>query len=873
MLRSHFLLLAAALWLTSGSAAAQTQYETYTGWAVPTEPVLPAQEAHPQLWFGGAELTALRAKWEDPAYADVVARVQADVNSYRSRNPASADPGDLSQMAKALAFAWIIDEDLVARIKAQQALLLAYHNVPREATTANFSGDNDEIYRATWLQNFAAAYDWLQPVLTPEHDATIRAALAEETALLADNMVSGVRYAPRPHNHRSKPAYAVGTAALTLSDDPRAAGWLTLALEQQNTTTRYQFSADGVYREGSHYWVYTLVNALPFLWQYRAAGQDLFPAYQPTFEWVVRTRTGRGWMPALEDGFPKPAPTHMVAAAYAGVPTALHSSAPLSEVLAWNWDTTDFFTDDYTGATRDVVWTIDEFLTVDAGIAATPPDASPTQRVESGQVVFRSDWNAGDPDTRTLLFHGVASADNHDHPDLLSYTLDAENTPLAVDPGYGPAGFSDDRRDWYTSARAHNVVTVNGFAPRDLDVGDNEGPAQTAFVDGPAFDVAEMFAPNDGAMGGATVRRGVAMLDDAVYAVYDHVEAGQEASLQVHLHGRGAPDRDGARMTWTAPDDGFGDGGRLHAAFVADGPLLFDETDGWTSFYFSREEDQRWVAARRNASAATFLHTLVATDAAGAAPAVTDRTVGGLVSAELTTPDGAWHLVTQRDGDTRSTDRVQLAGAFGAVGTADDDATRWGMARGTSLGFDGVELVRAGALLTASADARDGWFQTLTVQPSDAPVEVTLQLLPATATALDVNVDGAPLAFEPQAGGRVRFTIPAGGEAVVVTTDVVIATEPDGPAPTLGLSARPNPSAGDVRLVLDLPAAGAVRVALYDVLGRLVRTLDAGTHVAGRHEIVWDGRTESGAPAPSGLYTAVADTPGGRARVRLTRLR
>ena len=87
-----------------------------------------------------------------------------------------------------------------------------------------------------------------------------------------------------------------GTAALTLSDHDHAADWLTLALEQQNTTTRYQFSADGVYREGSHYWLYNLVNGIPFLWQYRQAGVDLFPAYQPTFEWAVQVRTGRGWL-------------------------------------------------------------------------------------------------------------------------------------------------------------------------------------------------------------------------------------------------------------------------------------------------------------------------------------------------------------------------------------------------------------------------------------------------------------------------------------------------------------------------------------------------------------------------------------------------
>ncbi|MDX1532303.1 MAG: heparinase II/III family protein, partial [Rhodothermales bacterium] len=443
------------------AAWAQGEYDTYTGFEVPTDAVLPDEEVHPSLWFSAAELATVQARWEDPAYADLADEISSDVNSFKSRNPASTDPSDRPRMAKTLAFAWLVDDDVIALVKALQTLDLAYENVPQEAGEGTFDGEYDEIYRATWLQNYCAAYDWLYDELTPELEAEVRARLVAEAQLLYTYMN---QYAPRPHNHRSKPAYALGTAALTLSDHPDAAAWLAFALERQNSVTRYMFSADGVYREGPHYYVYTLVNAVPFLWHYRrVAGVDLFPYYQPAFEWPVRVRTGRGWMPNLEDGFMKPAPTHTVAAAYLDAPTPLHSAAPLGEVLQWNWATTEFFTDNYTGATNDVTWEIDVLLSWDATIPSTAPDASPTQVIESGQVAFRDAWNAEDPGTRYLLFHGVASADNHDHPDHLSYVLDAQGTPLAVDAGYGPAGFGDDRRSWYTSPRAHNTVTVNGF--------------------------------------------------------------------------------------------------------------------------------------------------------------------------------------------------------------------------------------------------------------------------------------------------------------------------------------------------------------------------------------------------------------------------
>ena len=878
LMRFAPLLLLLAVLAVFAPLRAQSTYETYTGWAVPTDPVLPATDAYPRLWFGDDGLADIRAKWEDPAYAEIVERVRDDIQDYKRRNPSSTDPGDRSQMAKALAFAWIVDGDIVARVKGYEALLLAYQNVPREATVDNFSGETDEIYRATWLQNFCEAYDWFQPILTEEDDATIRAALAEETALLADNMVTGVRYAPRPHNHRSKPAYAVGTAALTLADDPRAGGWLRLALEQQNTTTRYQFSQDGVYREGSHYWLYTLVNGLPFLWHYRqSAGVDLFPAYQTTFEWPVRVRTGRGWMPALEDGFPKPAPTHMAAAAYRDAPTDLHSSAGLAEVLQWNWQATDFFTQDYTGATRDVVWSITEFLTADASIPASPPDASPTQRLASGQVAFRSDWNAGDPDTRMLLFHGVASADNHDHPDLMSYTLDAENTPLAVDAGYGPGGFSDDRRDWYTSARAHNILTVNGFPSRDFSLQRNEGPEQTAFVDGLVFDAAEMSAPNNGVAGGARVTRGVAFLDNEFFAVYDHVDAFQSASLQVHLHGRGLPERTDNQIAWTAPADRHGAGGTLHAAFVADGPLLFDEDDGWTSFYFSREETQRWVAARRNTDNATFLHTLAATGAEGTAPEVTDRTEGRLVSAELAVPEteeragGAWHLASQQDHTLRTAGRITTDATFAGIGRTGDDATRWGLVRGTRLAWDGLDLISASTPATVSADHRFGPEQNFTFAPADASTDVTVQLLPASASPTGATLDGVPLTFESLGRGRVRFTLPPAGGTATIQTDIVVSTDPVAPRGDLALSASPNPSSGSVQIRLRPPGLVPVRVAVYDVLGRRVRVLADGLAVG--KTLVWDGRTEGGTLAPNGVYIVSAESASQTARTRITLLR
>lgn len=64
----------------------------------------------------------------------------------------------------------------------------------------------------------------------------------------------------------------------------------------------------------------------------------------------------------------------------------------------------------------------------------------------------------------------------------------------------------------------------------------------------------------------------------------------------------------------------------------------------------------------------------------------------------------------------------------------------------------------------------------------------------------------------------------------------------------------PNPSAGALDLRFSVPTRGHVTVRVYDVAGRRVRTLVDEVLEADRHRIAWDGRTDDGDRAASGLY-------------------
>lgn len=65
---------------------------------------------------------------------------------------------------------------------------------------------------------------------------------------------------------------------------------------------------------------------------------------------------------------------------------------------------------------------------------------------------------------------------------------------------------------------------------------------------------------------------------------------------------------------------------------------------------------------------------------------------------------------------------------------------------------------------------------------------------------------------------------------------------------------EPNPFNPTTAIRFALRSPGAVRLRVFDVSGRLVRTLIDESKPAGNHSAHWDGRTEMGAESASGLY-------------------
>ena len=91
--------------------------------------------------------------------------------------------------------------------------------------------------------------------------------------------------------------------------------------------------------------------------------------------------------------------------------------------------------------------------------------------------------------------------------------------------------------------------------------------------------------------------------------------------------------------------------------------------------------------------------------------------------------------------------------------------------------------------------------------------------------------------------------------------EAVVAPLAAGPSLSLSLPVS-NPARGAVAFALRLGQAGPLRVSVFDLQGRRVRTLWNGPAPAGESRIIWDTRDEGGTSVAPGLYLARAQDNG-----------
>ncbi len=64
----------------------------------------------------------------------------------------------------------------------------------------------------------------------------------------------------------------------------------------------------------------------------------------------------------------------------------------------------------------------------------------------------------------------------------------------------------------------------------------------------------------------------------------------------------------------------------------------------------------------------------------------------------------------------------------------------------------------------------------------------------------------------------------------------------------------PNPFNPSTTINYFLPNEAEIRLAIYDIMGREIKTLTTETQTSGNHKIVWDGTNNNGVKVTSGIY-------------------
>ncbi len=162
---------------------------------------------------------------------------------------------------------------------------------------------------------------------------------------------------------------------------------------------------------------------------------------------------------------------------------------------------------------------------------------------------------------------------------------------------------------------------------------------------------------------------------------------------------------------------------------------------------------------------------------------------------------------------------------------------------------------------------------TVDTAPANAAYPLTVHVYIADASGQGQRWVGSLTYAESQAQSQVMdafgpFELVSDGDQLVATaTDAngntsefsdpvavsgsAVTNEDDADPTVFALAAYPNPVRGVSTLALTLPEAGAVRVEVFDMLGRRVAVLHDGAMAAGLHPLVLDASA-----LPAGLYVS-----------------
>jgi hypothetical protein len=293
---------------------------------------------------------------------------------------------------------------------------------------------------------------------------------------------------------------------------------------------------------------------------------------------------------------------------------------------------------------------------------------------------------------------------------------------------------------------------------------------------------------------------------------------------------------------------------------------------------FSDQGDSAWIEILRNIGGGTFesnAHVPLPSPPAGARPVDVD---GDGDCDLIAVSSGGGFVVLANDGDGGfAPGEVQVA-ARRLICPVVRDLNGDGLADVAALdtaGFVAVVLGQAGgAWQSAASHPVPDDECALVAADLDGDGDLDLVSAHGTHNGVAVSLNDGGGAFAPpalydtkdEAQSLAFLDLDSDGDIDLATSGpagvaLLINAEPasvgdDGMVPRLFELAQnyPNPFNPATTIEFSLPEAAHVRLEVFNVLGRRVRTLIDEPRPAGHYVHPWDGRSESGQDLPSGLY-------------------
>ncbi len=412
--------------------------------------------AHPKLMFGPDDLDDIRARKDDPAYAEIWARMLELAGGYESP---ILDPGpglDIRGYADrlmTLALVQLVDpsqpfEDLMWEYFFT---MLRYTNWDPDSAPFN----NHDLTVGHFLTALALTYDWHHDAMTPDARQEVREHLrAMAGAWLSTSWmriyrdIDWTHYGTVTNNHYWINHQGVAAAAFVLEDEmPESVRgpWVD-HLEENLGIILSVLEEDGTSNEGVAYHAYGQMNLFRWLdMRDRSLGGNTatsVPWFAESVLWDLYSI-----MPGGDDGYGGPAN-------FGDCPTRHYQ--PPRTIQAWlarrlgngiaQWSAEELDWPEMTAMS---------YLWYDPSVPAVAPDTLPAWRLFShkGMFAWRSSWL---DDATYLCLKSGSYFGGHEQPDAGHFILSKAGVPYVTDHGYSYLKMTDE----------HNLILVGGVGQK-----------------------------------------------------------------------------------------------------------------------------------------------------------------------------------------------------------------------------------------------------------------------------------------------------------------------------------------------------------------------------------------------------------------------